>query len=498
MSDKVFYCISAGFVSGVFISSFLKFGFAFAGLFFVIGVAIFAYAKMANENNEKLKLIALLVFFIGAGILRMEFVGLRKDAIALDRVLGEKVILFGTVASEPDLRENKTRLIVDVGGLMEGKNVLKIKTKILTSTDIFSDLKYGDGIKITGTVSRPENFSAENSDRVFDYRSYLAKDGIFYIVNYAKIEKNGENAGNFFVHKLYDFKENFLANIKKVIPEPGATLAGGLLLGGKGSLGKKLNDDFRKAGIIHVVVLSGYNITIVAETIMKMSRFIFPHLGSMFFGTIGIIMFAIIAGGGATVVRASIMALLVILARSTSRTYDITRALVLAGFFMILQNPNVLVFDASFELSFLATVSLIYLAPIIEEKLKWIPEKMKFREIIVSTISTQIFVLPMLLYLSGNLSFVAIFTNLLILGFVPITMFFGALTGFVGFVSSFLSLPFAYISHLFLSYELFVVDKFANLPFAATSIPYFPWWAVLGCYAIFMIIIFSRHYSSSD
>ncbi|MEK7147475.1 MAG: ComEC/Rec2 family competence protein, partial [Patescibacteria group bacterium] len=102
-------------------------------------------------------------------------------------------------------------------------------------------------------------------------------------------------------------------------------------------------EKFRTVGVIHIVVLSGYNITIVAEFIMRLLAFL-PRAARLAGGALAIILFAVMTGGSATIVRASLMAILVVVARATGRIYGITRALLLAGFLMVLHNPKILVF----------------------------------------------------------------------------------------------------------------------------------------------------------
>lgn len=213
----------------------------------------------------------------------------------------------------------------------------------------------------------------------------------------------------------------------------------------------------------------------------------------MSLGSLSIILFAIMTGASATIVRASIMALLVIVARATHRTYAITRALFLAGFFMILHNPKILVFDSSFQLSFVATLGLIYLAPKIEQYFKLVPTKWQLREFATATVATQLFVLPLILYKMGELSLVALPVNMLILASVPLTMLFGFLTGMVGFIHIILSLPFAYVTHALLTYQLKVVDLFASLPFASLHIAPFPFWLALLIYIGYGILIWKLY-----
>ncbi len=184
------------------------------------------------------------------------------------------------------------------------------------------------------------------------------------------------------------------------------------------------------------------------------------------------------------------MALLVILARATKRTYAITRALFLAGFLMIIYDPEILVFDPSFQLSFVAAFGLIMLSPYFEKLFNFLPNTLGFREVAGATISTQIFILPLILYMMGELSIVSVPVNLFVLVTIPITMLLGFLTGIFSFVSSLVALPFAYGAYLLLMYQLKIVEFFASFSFSAIKIDFFPFWFVIFLYLGYAFLIY--------
>ena len=346
---------------------------------------------------------------------------------------------------------------------------------------------YGDRVLVSGELRKPEGFETDTG-KYFDYPAFLSKDDVFYQMVFPNIGHISSGHGQFIKQHLFSFKNAFLSQIQKLIPDPQVSLLGGLVVGAKQSLGKDLQDDFRETGIIHIVVLSGYNITIVADAIMRVFSFL-PRIIGMSVGSCAIVLFALMTGGSATIVRASIMALLVILARATGRTYDITRALFVAGFLMVLHNPKILIHDASFQLSFLATLGLILLSPLLEQYFLYITNRFQLREFATATVATQIFVLPLLLYKIGQLSLVALPVNLLVLVTVPVTMLFGFLAGVVGFISSVLAIPFVFVAHTLLSYQLFIVKLFADLPFASVRIEVFPLWIMVSFYIGYAIIL---------
>ncbi|MDO8579694.1 MAG: ComEC/Rec2 family competence protein, partial [bacterium] len=147
----------------------------------------------------------------------------------------------------------------------------------------------------------------------------------------------------------------------------------------------------------------------------------------------------------------------------------VSRALIVAGLLMLLQNPRILVFDIGFQLSFLSTLALVYISPIIMEKLSWVTEKFQIRQIISATISTQIFIMPFMFYKMGEVSIISLITNLIVLPLVPWSMFGGFMTGFFGFFSDYIALPIAWATDIILSWMIFVVSFFGELPFASVK-----------------------------
>lgn len=480
MRQKFLIIIFAGFISGVSFSSFVDLGLAFTSFFIFIGLVfgIIHYRRhtSATEMRGFFLALALLFMSFGFGQLRywqMSAMNLGKDYF--QEKVNKKVVLEGIVSDEPEEKENYNRFV-----LKEEKT----NVKILVYLQIYPKYKYGDKLKIGGILKKPENFND------FDWVSYLAKDDVFYEMFYPQVEFISSGNGFWLKEKLFALKNNFLSAIDSVVPEPHSAFLGGIAIGAKEGLPKDLQDKFRTTGVAHIVALSGYNITIVAETIMLFFSFL-PQYLAIGGGVIGVILFAIMTGASSTVLRASIMALLVLTAKATGRIYTVSWALFLAGFFMVLQNPKILRFDTSFQLSFLATLGLIYISPIVKNKLNFVTDKIGLREVFSATISAQIAVLPLLVYKTGLVSIVGLPVNFLILPFIPLTMFFGFAVGIMGMFSAILSAPFAWASYALLQYELFIVDIFAKLPFSAVNIAGFSEAFLILSYAV---IFFATSY----
>ncbi len=477
MTNKIFYGLAGGFTAGIFISSFFKLGFSFFLFLLILSVLIFIFGKFFAEKKTTVILVAIFMFSFGLGILRYEIKDIRIPNGRLEKLIGEKAVLEGVVSEEPNVKDQNAQLTV----------TLESGTKILVLAPLFPEFRYGDLIEASGKLAWPENFSTAGSTD-FDYVSYLAKDDIFYEISFAQVKIISSGHGSFVRTKLFEIKKAFIDKINLLIKEPESALLNGLILGAKNSLGKEWQTDFRQAGVSHIVALSGYNITIVAMGIMFILAFL-PKVLSLSFGVFGILAFAIMTGGTATVMRASIMALLVLLAKGTNRKYEITRALLIALVFMLIQNPKILVFDISFQLSFLSTLALILISPILEPHATFITEKYKLRELVVATVSTQIFVLPFILYKMGLISVFGLFANILILPIIPAVMLFGFLAGILGFIFLPLAIPPAYACSILLSYMLKVIYFFSHLPFSSITVSRFPPGLLILTYGLFGAII---------
>lgn len=420
--------------------------------------------------------IVIIVALVSTVSIRL-FFSLHNNRESLVEKYGGQVLeIEGDIVDEPLVKDFTKTFTVETEEM-----------SIKVSTDRYSDYQYGERLRLNGKLSTPFNFKS-NGGRTFDYIDYLLKDGIYFEMKKPKIEILEGEGGSVISKNLFGLKQGFLRNLKKVLGEPHAALAGGLVVGEKSALGKELIDDFRKAGLIHIVVLSGYNITIVADSIRRILSFLPRNLG-IILGGLGILAFGILVGGGATVVRSCIMAIIALIATLLRKDYNVGRALFVAAALMLIQNPLILLYDPSFQLSFLATLGLILLSSPIEKRLGFITEKFGIRGLFASTFATQIFVSPYILYMMGQLSIIGIVVNILVLPIIPATMLFVFLSGVSGFISYYISMVFGWISHFLLSYELSMVRFFANIPFASIEIPKFSFWIVIGIYLSYFVAL---------
>ncbi|PIX57350.1 MAG: hypothetical protein CO060_01950 [Candidatus Yonathbacteria bacterium CG_4_9_14_0_2_um_filter_43_16] len=478
MRPNYFFGFIISFIVGVALESILDFGYLFAILFALLSLFVLLTPRVVSQSKSVL-IVSLILFGVALGIYRVDVSKTNTSASALDAVVGEVLKVDGMIVGEPDVREEYTNVVI------ETKSVYKEKTRILVRTQAFPELKYGDLVSVVGNVTVPKNFPSDDNMRAFDYQSYLAKDGIFYQMYFPKVAVVSHGNGNVILEKLFAFKSWLIKNISQRIPEPEAALANGITLGAKQSLGEDLIQKFRETGIAHIVVLSGYNIAVVASIISRLVMFM-PFSIRLIMSALGIILFAVMVGGGATVVRATLMALVVIMARMLGREGDALRVLVLAGGIMIFANPMIFLHDVSFQLSFSATLAIVIFVPIIEKYFSFISNRI-FREIVVTTFATQIFVLPLILYHMGSVSLIGFISNIFILPVVPIAMMLVALVAifsWVPLVGSLLS----FVAYALLSYIITLVEFFALMPFASLHGIHYSFSMLVLAYGILMIV----------
>jgi competence protein ComEC len=485
--SRAFVPALSAFLVGVGVAAFLTASFLVVGLCFLVTAICFVLTLFHNKRNVLL-LVGVCALLVGFGMLRFIFWAETPNDPTLASALGQSVVLRGVVSDEPDVRETNTQLTIAVNGVLDGNTVSAADGKVLLITSRYPEYQYGDAIEVNGVLKKPESFSSDDG-RVFDYPNYLKAKGIAYQMFHPEITMIGPNEGNIVRAKLFAMKHAFLEQLSRVLPEPENALAGGILLGGKRSLGTEWTERFRETGIIHIVVLSGYNMTIVAEWLGATFLFL-GFYGSLLVSALGIISFACMTGAGATVLRAAIMALLVLLARLTGRTETMGRALLVAGVVMVLHDPAILALDPSFQLSFLAALGLVFVAPLLKTHLRIFRTSPLVEEVIISTIATQIMVLPLLLYQTGILSLIALPANLLVLPLIPLTMLFAFATGLVAFVSTTLAFLPALPTGVSLSWILAVGKYGAALPFAAVHLPPLSGWLVAAAYAVLAGLIY--------
>ncbi|MBI4999738.1 ComEC/Rec2 family competence protein [Candidatus Gottesmanbacteria bacterium] len=260
----------------------------------------------------------------------------------------------------------------------------------------------------------------------------------------------------------------FSLQTNKLLPEPQASLLNGILWGEKARMPKDFYEALRRTGTLHVVALSGMNITILVNLLGKITLFL-GRKKSILTSLLLIVVFIWFVGAPPSVIRAGIMGTLSLLAVWFGRRDWSLLSLVLAAGTMLMVNFSWLT-NIGFQLSFLATLGIILFGGVIPREKGAIGEiKYQFKTDLRTTLAAQIFTLPVILYNFKQLSLIAPLTNVAVLWIVQPIMVLGFILSLLAIIYTPLAVPVAWIIWVPLTYFIEVVKLTAKLPFAQIS-----------------------------
>lgn len=517
--SRIFFYILLSFIAGVFAGSFLDVSkniVLIAVIVCALLIAVF-YRRGSRFLNIRLALVAFLALFFLAGILRFSTIdsrthNLQKFAEAQENIIDSqnrhpiKVTIYGYITSEPEVSSDKQRFVFFAKKLNADPYAIDLADKILVTARLYPQYRYGDKLKIYGQIKKPENFSD------FDYIAYLAKDSVFTTMFYpeitglssnleaqplSKLLSKYEKAKTSILKKIFTVKNAFQKSINRSVSEPNAAFIEGILLGSRSQIPQEIKDDFARTGTSHILAISGYNIAMITLITSWFFLLFFRRPIAFWFSLAVVALFTILTGAQASVVRAAIMGAIVLLTRREGRLNDSRNAIVLAGAAMILLNPLILRHDIGFQLSFMATFGLIYLAPAIEKYFARLPKFFGLRETMIMTVSAQIFVLPLLIYYFRNFSIVSLPANLIILPTIPLAMILGFVGGLAGLAVPFLGQLIGYFAWLVTAFELGVIKLLAKPDWASLSIK-LEWYWIVAAYLFLIALVVKSKKSEPD
>jgi competence protein ComEC len=218
---------------------------------------------------------------------------------------------------------------------------------------------------------------------------------------------------------------------------------------------------------------------------------------AFYFVIILLFLYILMIGAPASAVRAGIMAGLLLLAQKIGRLRSADRAVVFAATVMLAVNPSLLRADIGFQLSFMATLSIIYLKPILDNKtINWF-NPWHLKDILTMTLAAQLGTLPILIFHFGRVSLISPLANLLIVPLLPLIMISGMMLSFIGLAWLSLAKIIAWPVWFLLSYVIKVVDCLSSFSLAAYEFKNVSWLILLGYYVILVFFIWYQKRKNS-
>ncbi|OHA63170.1 MAG: hypothetical protein A2842_00050 [Candidatus Wildermuthbacteria bacterium RIFCSPHIGHO2_01_FULL_48_25] len=366
--------------------------------------------------------------------------------------VGKYVSIEGVVVDDPNERRENIQLAIRPEG---GKG------KILVTTDKFGEYRFQDRVKVEGTLLSPPSFEE------FDYPGFLSAKNVHAVMYYPTVTVLEK--GN---HPLFLLKDKLRSVLKENLSFSKSATFGALVLGDQGRMSEEWKNKLNVTGLRHITAISGQHVVILTRMLLPL----FLWLGlwrrqAVFLSFACMTLFILLTGMQSSAIRAGIMGGLLLLAEYIGRMNVALRGIVFAAALMLLFNPRLLLHDPGFQLSFLASLGIIFALPLFLRLLKKVPEAFALRENLAVNFSAQLFVLPLLIHNFGYVSVVGVVTNLLLLPVIPFLIGFGFVFLLGGLASNVLAVVLSLPVTLLLEYYHFIVNFFFEVPLASLALP---------------------------
>lgn len=359
-----------------------------------------------REIREKIGVILLIISCFLFGILLFGTVS-QKDSIVASYT-EEDIKMEGRIyriekkynddeGGEKTCSYHITTNIISINGETidcSEKSLVKIREENLSSS-YENNLAIGDVIAVYGKVKLPQG---RRNPNCFDYRLHLKSLGIDTVINADKLYI--ENDKKTLLGRLYINKERYLSELKEKTSDRTAALVRGMLFGEKYEIEEDVLKEFQKNGTAHILAVSGLHIGIIYGFISLLwvgeKRWIYLVFNLVFFS-----IYIVLANFSPSVIRAVIMVWLHLFSKLVNKKYDMASATYLVAMMMAMKNPYT-IFNAGFQMSFLAVLTIGLLLPLF---------KRIYNGILVSSLTVQLGLLPYTSYMFNYISLVSVFIN---------------------------------------------------------------------------------------
>jgi competence protein ComEC len=454
--------------------------------FLFVTIVLFIFVQLM-KNHQRFVLVLLACFLLG--IFRYQqsippelLTKVRDRELLSTRIEGE-------IVSDVQRRIGTQQTILSNVRVADES----VYGKLLVRFPLYPKLFYGDTITFTCTIERPEPFYG------FAYDRQLQAHGVLGVCQFPQFVFVSKPASPTLVSRVLTFRDGLIDRLRLLLPEPHTSFVAGLLFGGSSSISSDLKEDFSRTGTSHILAASGFNVSIFSVLLLR--SLLQSPLGrrrGLIVTSILLFLYVIAAGATASVVRAGVMAGLLIVQSAVRRRALMINVVLLALAGMLLINPRLLLDDVGFQLSFAAAASLLFILPALEHRFAFFPNTFGLRTSIAASCTAILFTLPILLWHFGEVSLISPFVNALILPFIPFLMALAA----IALASSVLWIPLGQIAAIpvfGLSYLLLrLITLFGSFSFASLPIAFSKTFAVGLTTLLIAWIVYSHHTVKQD
>jgi competence protein ComEC len=488
--------LSCAWVLGIFIGS----RFHLPAVLMLCGLLPVPAAFYWSKYRSKLVLLAfcLVLFFAAASYFSFR----DYHEPPLSRFNGRAMVeIQGIVETPTEPKNNLSQIELAAREITLEGTTVKTSGTLLVFLPLYPEYQHGDLLKIKGRLAAPPDFQD------FDYQAYLAGKGIFSIMLYPSVEVIKSEEGIKPLSWIYSLRLRLARSLSAALPEPQAGLAQGILLGIRSSIPDTLKNNLAVTGTTHLLAISGMNLTIVAGVLITAGLWLFGrrHYIYVWLALFVIWFYALLTGMQPPVIRSAIMASIFLLAELSGRQKYLLAALIFSAAIMTAVTPRVL-WEVSFQLSFLAMVGLTFWAPPLQTLAKkGITRVMGDTNPLSSlagvvsdslciTLGAIIGVWPVIAYNFGTFSIIGPLSTLLIAPALSPIILTTALTALAGLISPPAAQVIGWTAWVFLSYMLWMVNACAVPALASFNSVPLNGAVVWTYYGLMALIIQSRRY----
>ncbi|MBP6949195.1 MAG: ComEC/Rec2 family competence protein [Candidatus Pacebacteria bacterium] len=463
------------FMMGIVCGDSLVYASEIAVMFFALGVVqviLYFFGKrgewysiqrggaVSAASLYRIPLITILISFgIFLGILRTQFIA-EKNVFVCHDVCEYNATIISSIEAKNQYQIFKVRNISSDEYFYD----------VEITTTLYPAYRVGDTLTLYGKVLPVQNIyphlDTKYNGKHFEYVSYMHTKHVGSKMLYPKIEVT-DQVPHTVTHMLMRWKDDLVRRVTMYVDSPASLLASGMLFGSS-SFPKEMSDTFRVAGLSHIVVLSGFNIVIIISFIMTLLSF-FPRGIRIFVSGFSIFIFVCMVGASPSVMRATLMAFISLLAMISNRVYVAKQALIISLFLSVIHNPEILLHDVSLHLSFLATAGIVYMSdPLMHflQRTRFNSMPKFFQELFIISFSAYSSTLPYVMYTFGSVSVYALIANILVVPLVPLGMLFSLLVVLFSYLSSTLTFLFGFLDTVLLSGIVYIAEVIERLPYS--------------------------------
>ncbi len=441
-------------------------------------------------------MVALLPFFLFLAVFNYQGTAARYKGNLVE-FAGERLTLKGSIVAEPVVYSERTVYLLAAESIsLDGRDYPAAgRVRLLAgyAPDQGESFLYGDRVKVTGRLTLP---AGSRNPGGFARNKFLLAQGagaqIYISPGQGEIlAPNGNDASwkSSFMRLVHRLKNRTLTVFQDVLGTDESALLGGILFGLRSGLPERVAENFRGAGVAHLLAVSGLHVGLVGVLVFKLLGWLKVKEDYRYLGSIpAVLIFAFFTGFRPAVLRALLMFFALVGGKLLGRERDFLTALSLAALVTLVYNPFFL-FTPGFQLSYAGVIFILFIYPEIKSFLTFLPAFLQ--DLTAVSLAAQLGVLPLTAYYFGQISLIALLSNLVLLPFMSIVLGGGLLAAVLVNIWAGAGMLFLYVLSPVLTFFLIITDAFAAVPLASlgvsTSLAF-----LLFYYACFLVIL-NRH-----